>query len=380
METLLIASFSRLQQDARLRRQIALFADRYRVITLGYGDAVDGAALHLEISPPPGAGPRRRRRFWVEALLLRVRAYSLMYLSDPTVRAARARLRGVTVNKVLANDIDTVPLALRVAPGSAVHADLHEFFPGLHDDNERWVRLRRPYYLWLLRRHVQQVASVTTVGAGVAAAYRTLGIEADVVTNSPRYRDAAPGPVARPIRLVHAGGAMAGRRIEIMMRAVAAASNDVRFTLYLTPNDPAYLRRLESLAVELGPRIVIEPPVAHERLLEVLSGHDVGIHLMPPTVTNQALALPNKFFDFVQARLAIVVGPTEGMARLVDEYDLGVITQGFEQEDLTAAIDSLTESAVAAWKHAADRAATELAAESQLPTWTRAIDALRAAS
>lgn len=379
MDTLLIASFSRLGQDARIRRQIALFRDRYRVITVGYGPLVEGVDLHLEVSPPPSSGPRRRRRFWAEALLLRMRAYRLLYWSDPRVRAARRALRGVTVNRVLANDIDTIALALRMAPGASVHSDLHEFFPGLHDDNSRWVRYRRPYYLWLLRRYVSRAASVSTVGEGVADAYRSLGIEASVVTNSPAYREGEPGPVLMPIRLVHAGGAMAGRRIETMMRAAAASRTELTFTLYLTPNDPAYLTRLRELAAQLGPRIIVADPVEQAELLDVLATYDVGVHLMPPTVTNQALALPNKLFDFVQARLGIVVGPTEGMARLVEEHGLGAVTEGFDEQDLTAVLDDLTVEDVARWKAHSNSASRALSAESQLPVWAAAVDRLRSA-
>ena len=41
---------------------------------------------------------------------------------------------------------------------------------------------------------------------------------------------------------------------------------------------------------------------------------DVGVFCMPPINVNARYALPNKFFDFVQARLAVAVGPAEEMA------------------------------------------------------------------
>lgn len=376
MDSLLIVSFSRLEQDARLRRQIDLFANRYDVVTAGFGPAVQGAPHHIELPVPPSAGLRRRLRAYTEAILLRAKAYRVMYATDPMVRAARGALRGRRFDRVIANDIQTVPLALGLAPASRVHADLHEYYPGLHDDVPAWVRLRQPYYEWLIRSFATRVASVTTVGEGVADAYRGHGIAASIVTNAPELRDGTPSTVHTPIRLVHAGAALPSRRIERMMRAVAAARSDVVLTVHLTPNNPGYLAELQRLADELGPRVRLEPPVPHSRLIEALSEHDVGIHVLPPDVTNQALSLPNKFFDFVQARLAVIVGPTPGMASLVEKHGFGAVTSGFDVEDIERVVDALDRDAVAAWKNAAHAAASTLSAESQLPVWVDAVAAL----
>lgn len=375
MESLLIMSFSRLEQDARLQRQISLFAERYRVITAGFGPAVPGAVEHVEIPLPP-SGRRGRLRAYTEAVLLRLRAYRLIAATDPMHRAALRRLRHLNPNRILANDINTVPLALRLVDGTKVHADLHEFYPGLHDDVPAWVRLRRPYLEWMVRTFARRAASVTTVGSGLADAYRPYGIDAAVVTNAPAFVRRSPGAVSSPVRIVHAGAALPTRRIERMMRAVARSTADVVLTIHLTPNNPAYLEELQALADQLGGRVRLEPPVPHRELLDMLGTHDVGIHVLPPTVTNQVLALPNKFFDFVQARLGLIVGPTAGMAALVRERHLGVVTDGFTEDDIKFAIDGIDAAIVNRWKHASDAAAADLSAAPQMQTWVNAVEAL----
>jgi len=379
VQSLLIVSFSRLELDARLRRQIALFSDRYEVVTAGFGPAVPGAARHIELLPPPG-GLRRRMRRYAEAVLMRLRAHRLMYRTDPMVRSARRRLRGLVVDKVLANDIETVPLALEIAAPSRIHADLHEFYPGLHDDNAAWVRLRQPYYDWLVREHAPRVASVTTVGPGVAEAYlKRFEFEPRVVTNAPRFESREPSPVHTPLRLVHAGAALRERRLEETIRAVASSSADLRLTIHLTENDPAYLDELRALAASTGGRVTLLPPVPQPELVETLSAHDVGIHVMSSHITNQAVALPNKFFDFVQARLGVIVGPTPGMASLVREHGIGAVADGFDEASIRDVLDRLDAATVAQWKNAADAAAPALAAEPQLPVWESAVDALASA-
>ncbi len=373
---LLILSFSHLGNDARLLREISLFSPDRRVVTAGWGPAVEGPARHIELPLPPTTGPRRRRRFYLEALLLRLHAYRLLYWTDPAVRGARRALRGERPARVLANDVEMVPLALSIAPAQSVHADLHEFYPGLHDDNPRWVRLRKPYFEWLIRRYATKAASVTTVGSAVAQAYLPFGIRAEVVTNSPAYQELAATPVNAPIRLIHPGAALRSRRIENMMRAAATSTADITLALYLAPNDPGYVAELRALAAELGERVEVHDAVPHAELLALINAHDVGIHVLPPTVTNNALALPNKFFDFVQARVGVVVGPTPGMAELVDAHGFGAQTPGFDEDDIRAVLDGLSPAVVAEWKKNAEQAARALSAEHQLPVWRAAVEAL----
>lgn len=371
---LLIVSFSPIARDARVLRQIRLFQDEYAITTVGFGPVAPGVVRHHEIPAP--AGRARLLRGYVESALLRLKLYRLMQRTDPLVRASLRALRTYRPERILANDIYALPLALRLANGAAIHTDLHEYYPGLHDDSAIWRRLRKPYLSWLVETYGPRAASATTVGDEIADRYRDHGVNTSVVVNAPEQKAFSPVDVSTPIRLVHAGAALPTRRIENMMRAVAESTADVELSVLLTPNHPSYVAQLEALAEELGPRVRMLPPVAHEELLSTLNTFDVGIHVLPATVTNQALALPNKFFDFVQARLAIIVGPTPGMSRLVEQYDLGAVTVGFEVDQIRATVDELTPEVVTNWKHASDAAAKPLSSATQLPVWRAAVDAL----
>lgn len=376
VKSLLIMSFSELNRDARVLRQIDHFSGKYRVTTLGFGPAPTKAARHLEI-PVPRMGVPRRLRAYAEAILLRARLFRIMYATDPMVRSARKALRGQHFDRILANDVNVVPLAFEIADPASVHADLHEYYPGLHDDSPAWVRLRQPYLTWLVRAWVPRAGSVTTVSSGLAKAYRHLGVHADVVTNAPIRQSFAPMVVRKPVRLVHAGAALPGRRIEQMMEAAATSTADVTLSVFLTPNNPDYVERLKAAAEAIGPRVQVLPPIPHTELLSTLNTFDIGIHVLPPTVTNQALALPNKLFDFVQARLGVIVGPTPAMAEIVEAHRFGAVTSGFEVADIREAIDKISVEQTRAWKEAADAASSELSAASQIPVWNAAIDALQ---
>src|SRR5690554_6047209 len=200
---LLILSFSSIAGDARVLKQVRLFAERYEVTTCGFGPAPDGVVEHVRLGDEHASLTPYGR-------YVTLRWYRAAYGAIPAVRAARAALRDLApFDAVLANDVEAVPVALEHAAGGRVHADLHEYTPRLHEDHAPWARWLAPFYRWLCRRYVRRAASVTTVGAGLADAYRSeLGIEADVVTNAAPYAALEPTPVGEPLRLVHSGAAL----------------------------------------------------------------------------------------------------------------------------------------------------------------------------
>ena len=102
----------------------------------------------------------------------------------------------------------------------------------------------------------------------------------------------------------------------------------------------------------------------------------LGIHVLPPVNFNNEWALPNKLFDYVQARLGVVVGPSAEMAEYVRTHRLGVVLDDFSSEALTRALDGLDRDTVTAYKDAADDAAEPMSAEAQVHVWAECVDRL----
>ncbi|WP_040504917.1 glycosyltransferase [Leucobacter chromiiresistens] len=369
---MLILSFSRIESDARILKQIRLFADDFAITTCGYGARPEGTVAHIEVD---SAEPRLV--VLLRAAFIRLHLFALAYWITPAVRQAKRGLRKRDFDVVLANDLDTVGVALTVAPQNRVHVDLHEYWPGREDQNPAWVKVRLPYYLWQLRRKATRARSVTTVSSTIAARYADeFGISAGVVTNASPLRHLSPRTVSDPLRIVHSGASLSNRRVENIMRGVAAASNGATLDLYLVGEGTPYHVSLQQLAEELGPRVTLHPPVPHSQLLGTLNTYDVGIHVLPPTNTNNSLALPNKFFDYVQARLALLIGPTDSMVDLLNEFGLGIVTDGFEAEDISRSVNALDVEKVRNFKGRSHDAAEQLSSERQNEGWAAAVDTI----
>lgn len=367
--SLLIISLSTLVADARVLRQIRLFADRYAVTTVGYGPAPDGVVEHVQVPDEIISWHKDRR-------LLILRRYQAAYDTAPVIRHLTPRLEPGRWDVVLANDVDAVPLAVSLRPRGGVHADLHEYASRQNEESRRWRWFVAPFRRWLVRTWVTRADSVTTVGAILAEEYRReFGLQAGVVPNAAPYAERSPTPVGDPLRLVHSGAARRNRSLGVMLEAIRLTQRPVTLDLYLVPNDPAYLAELRQEAADL-PQVRFNDPVAPDELVERLGACDVGVFVLPPLTFNYLNTLPNKFFDFVQARLGIVVGPSPEMAGLVREHGLGVVTPDFTAQGLAQALDALTPESVADYKEASHAVARELSAEEQIKGWAAAVDAL----
>lgn len=370
---LLILSFFDISIDPRVMKQVRLFAEEYAVTTCSPGPRPHPDVEHVELDVH-WARSRGRMGNAIDDLARAREWFGWSYRQTPIVQQVREKLHGRPFDAAIANDADAVGIANDLVGAARVHADLHEFFPGLPQPDNLLGERQRRYWTWLVREHCAKAASSTTVGEEIARRYGEYGLTPGVVTNATHLRDLPVRETGSPIRIVHSGNPFRDRGLGEIMTAVAQTTTDVTLDLYLMKHNEVELAAVIELAERLGERIRVLDPVAQSELVETLNGYDVGIHVLPPTSENNSLALPNKFFDFIQARLAVIVGPSLEMARIVSEYELGVVTADFSESSIRAALDALTIADIDRAKRAADAAAPALSSESQVGVWKRAVD------
>jgi hypothetical protein len=367
--SLLIVSFSRLVSDARLLKQIAAFSQDYQLTTCGYGPAPEGVDGHVQI-------PDEAVYWRYDKLRVVAKQYRSAYWTNPAVQAAYEALSGRQFDVVLANDVDTAGLALELGARKGVHLDLHEFAPLQNTEMLRFRLFVAPFLSWQLRRFASKATSTTTVCRSLAEKYESsFGFLPGVVTNAAPYAALTPKAVSHPLRVVHAGAALANRKLDLLVEAFEGLESTATLDLYLTPNDRAHLEMLRHRSDGMA-NVTFHDAVPYTELLTTLNNYDLGVHLLAPTNFNNRFALPNKFFDYVQARLGLIIGPSPEMARLLTEYDLGVITSDFTAEALRDSVLRISTDEVTRWKSNADASARELSAESQVEVWKTAIDAI----
>lgn len=358
--SVLVISFSPIYRDARVLREISAIATVADVTSIGYGAAPPHVVEHIEIPSSASSLPQTP----TGVLKLALRRLQTAELAAPATQVAIEKLRGRRFDLVVANDARALPCAFAVAGGAPVWADLHEYAPQERTHVLVWKLLVAPLMDHICRHYLPRCAATTTVGEEIAKLYeKNYGVRPHLLRNTANYHELAPTPVPEygPIRLVHSGAAVYGRNLEATMEAVKRAGEDFTLDLYLVKaNDGGkYYRQLEAQAQQCD-RIHLREPVAPEELPATLNRYDVGVFWIPPFNTNARLTLPNKTFDYIQARIGMAIGPTIEMAKLVQEYQMGVVSSGFEVESMVAALKQVTREEVRQWKANADRAAREI--------------------
>lgn len=366
MRRVLVLSFSHLKRDPRVNRQIRWLADSWQVTAAGLSDPETGVRF-VPVAPRHHANlvgkVQRGLRF-----LARRHEANYWHMATP----AYAALHADPHDLIVANDPDTLPLAVRLAQEwqAKLVYDAHEYAPSEFADQWRWRLLHGPYATYLCRRYMPHADATLTVCEGLADAYEALvGRKPTVVTNAPDFQpelQPIPYDPAKPIRLVHHGAANPSRRIDTMID-IAKGLGERFETSFILMGDEAYKTQLRERAAH-HPRVHFRDPVPMRELPAYLNQFDIGLSWFAPTNLSLLHALPNKFFEFFQARLGVAIGPSPEMVRIVQATGAGLIADSFAPQALIAKLNQLSPADVNRFKQAAH---THAEAQSATPNRQR---------
>lgn len=220
--------------------------------------------------------------------------------------------------------------------------------------------------LRVYQRYLGKCDKVMTVSDGHTKKLADIGVEAVTILNTVPYCDAVSfdARANEVIHLVYHGAAYRKRSLETLINAVKQSETPCVLHLYLTDPERGYLDELRAIADE---RVQFHQALEYADLLVQTSRYDVGMAFFPPHDTTLQHALPNKFFEYIQSRLGILAGPSPEMSRLIAEYGMGWVSEGFEEGDLIKMLDGLTRASVELMRAASDSAARELCFEAEKP-------------
>lgn len=366
MKKVLIISFSEMWRDPRVMRQVRLLEHVCDLTVAGFGTKPEINARFVELLRRQQRASLPRKLLWALKLLLGwTESY---YWNQYEVILATRLLIDAAPDLVIANDLPALPLALRLSKGKPVIYDAHEYSPRENEERLLWRILFGRYNDALCRKHLPQVDSMFTVCQGIADEYaQNYGVRPLVLHNAPQRQPLSPSPLdGTSIRMIHHGVASRSRQLELLIEMMSHLDQRFTLDLMLMEGEAAYLQFLQQKA-QHDTRIRFVDPVPMTQICERINAYDVGVFFLPPNSFNYRYALPNKFFEFVQARLAVAIGPSPEMATLVRKYGCGVVAESFEPFALARLLQNLDPAGLASLKTAAHRAADELCFEQAAP-------------
>jgi glycosyltransferase involved in cell wall biosynthesis len=336
-----------LSGDQRLRRTAAaLRAAGQEVITAG--------RLLPESLPLPDTGWEQIR------MRLRFRRGKLFYLEyNLRLCLLLLRLRPAIIH---ANDLDTLAacwLAARLTGARLVY-DSHEYFTEVPELLHR--PLTRGIWLALERLLLPRTDAAITVSPGIAQAYaQRYGRPFAVVRNVP-FRRERPAAARDPRLLLYQGALNTGRGIGLMIRAMEHLPG-YRLWIIGRGDVETELRALAA-APAVRERVVFKGFVSAAQLPGLTAQAALGFSLEEDLGASYRLALPNKLFDCLQARVPVLVSDLPEMRSLVEHYGAGAVLPAAERTPggLAAQVRALLEDPerYARCVEGCERAAAEL--------------------
>ena len=310
-----------------------------------------------------------------------------------TVRVARKILRSVRLTQglekilqgeafdvVVVEDLLLLPTVLERAGNARIIFDAREYYPGHFDNSRIWRWLVQPGYVSLVKASLPLCDGVTAVSQPIAEALeRISGAPVRTVRNVPSSRNSegfgvlrAPSKVSSaPLKLVYHGDSNGSRRIDQLVKLADRLHDRVQLDLYLVGRNSSVSRIRNS--VRHSNNCNVRPPVSFEQISRMLTQYDIGLVYYPPKPTNQFLALPSKFFEYLEAGLPVAIGPAPAMASIVAHYGCGVVADSFHLSAMAMALEGVTRNRLEEMKAGAHVAREELVASQEYKRFTHVV-------
>jgi len=220
--------------------------------------------------------------------------------------------------------------------------DMHEYAPLENEGDLKWRLLIQPFAAAACQKVLPFAAAVSTVGRGIQARYEAeCGRSVELIRNTTDFSPSQkvttqPIDPSAMFQLVHVGVAIRARVLENMFEAIQDLAG-VSLDLFLLPTDHKYFNEL--LARSKSQRnIRLHAPVPSEEIVSMLSQFDCGVVTIPPTNFNYANCLPNKFFQYLQARIPVITGPIPEVAEIVNSFGIGWVCEDFSPSAIRGTI------------------------------------------
>ena len=404
-----IVSYTGVSDEPRVIRQArALLDDGWRVVVCGFdgrsprppewtylrlpscdpfrpelADALRRlGAVCLRLSAAGGPG-------WLRALaaLIRQRYDPLrLHIRRSLLREARGN-RDLKADLVVANDYPTCDAAFALAQLFAAEfaVDCHEYAVQEHSYDADWVTTAGCVAA-VQDHYLRRADLVTTVCEGIAellSADHRLRRPALAVRSVPMLQRQQFRPTGERITVLYHGIFAPIRGLHTAIESLPMWRPEFQLLLRGRGND-AYVSDLRRRARELGVehRLTIVPPVPFDEIVPRANESDIGYFSAANFSSQSELALPNKFFEYIMAGLALCILDMTEMGRLIREYRVGLLISEHSPAAIARTINSFTRETIDRFKERSLRIAEELNWEKEqvklLAAYNEITDPLRA--
>lgn len=238
----------------------------------------------------------------------------------------------------IAVDLDTLPasfLASRIRKAPLLY-DSHEYFTEVPElaDRPRTRGIWKRIEAFIVPHLTQGIAVSDHISRVYQEEYGTEFITIRNVSRSgkPETNETFSSAYPSRYRVIYQGALNMGRGIELMIDAMQWMQDTVLFIV--GDGDIRDELRERVFRLKLTDRVVFPGRVPPAQLFSITSQCHLGLSLEEDLGLNYRYSLPNKIFDYIQARVPVLCSDLPEMASLVTSHEVGEICRSREPAEL----------------------------------------------
>lgn len=285
------------------------------------------------------------RAYEVRRVKLPFRSGPLFYASLNICFALALLFR--RTNWILANDLDTLLAAFLIKrlKGGRLIYDSHEYFCGVPELMAR-PTVRRIWH-FLERKMLPKTDTMYTVNSSIAALYfEEYGVEARVLRNvSPLLKTQDlptknwPEKITSAYTLIIQGaGINVDRGGEEAILALHLLP-EVQL-VFLGSGDAISQLQLLTAQERLQDRVIFMNKLPYVEMMSYTVKCFAGLSLDKPQSPNYIHSLPNKLFDYIQARVPVIASSVKEVKQIVEEHQVGEVVNEVTPEAIAAVVQN----------------------------------------
>jgi len=263
--------------------------------------------------------------------------------------------------------------------------DCHEYFRGVPELVGR--RLTTRIWKTMEDYFFPRLEAVITVNKSVAVMYEEeYKVPVTVIRNVPFRK--TPGSPADKSRygiepgqkvILYQGAVNVDRGLEEAIQAMKFLRSDAKLVIAGTGDVFDKIRQFAKDQKVSG-KVVFLGQIPFEELHSITTMADLGLSIEKDVSLNYHFALPNKFMDYIQAGVPVLVSPFPEMKAVIDKYFIGETIENHDPGHLAERIDSMLMNAgrMELYRQNLVRAAGDLCWENEEKTLMNLLEKLNA--
>lgn len=249
---------------------------------------------------------------------------------------------------LVSNDLDTLPanyFASKIRHVPLVH-DCHEYFRGMPELNGR----KSVTGIWKkIEDHIfPRLTAIYAVNASIARIYgeeyqKNIG----VIRNVPYRKEKSGSGKKRELNIpedhqviLYQGAVNMDRGLEEAIQAMKFLKT-LAILVIIGTGDRYFFLKQFTKELGLNHKVIFTGQIPFQELHAYTMIGDIGISIEKDVSLNYHYCLPNKFLDYIQALVPVLISPLPEMQAIVERYSIGAMIENHDPVYLAGKLDEM---------------------------------------